>query len=96
MVADILGNVVPMVSMWSMTTAVILQYPQGICVKIPTETKNQRMLKSMDQLYPSLYPCILHPWIQVAVCTQLCHKAAINNKKQVGVTMFQLNFRCSN
>lgn len=41
MVADILGNVVPMVSMWSMTTAVILQYPQGICVKDPLRPKSK-------------------------------------------------------
>lgn len=58
----------------------------------PHRDPNQRMLKSMDQLYPSLYPCILHPWIQVAVCTQLCHKAAINNKETSGSDYVPIKF----
>ena len=65
-------------------TTVVLWYLQGTGFRIPTET---RIYGCSSPLYKMAWTSCtrpvsmhLHPWIQGAVCTQLCGKAVINNK----------------
>ena len=86
MVANILGNVVPIVSVLPLQSSfsVFKELVSGSPQRPEFKDAQVPYIKWHGPVVPQPVSMHLHPWKQGAVCTQLCRKAAINNKETSG------------